>query len=60
MNWLEKIKDTISTKDARKAANDHKIAVKEFMDEMQRERAIICTETFCTIMKRQMKKVHNV
>ena len=56
MNLLEKIKATLSTVDARKASDDYSIAVKAFVDDMQREKAIICMENFSVNMKLQMKK----
>jgi len=56
VNLLEKIKATLSTVDARKASDDYSIAVKAFVDDMQREKAIICMENFSVNMKLQMKK----
>jgi hypothetical protein len=58
VNLLEEIRLTLSTKAARKAANDHKNAVNDFLEEMKRERAIICSDKFCLKMKRQMTKVY--
>lgn len=58
MNLLEEIRHTLSTKAARKAADDHKNAIKDFIEEMQRERAIISSDNFCLKMQKQMKKAH--
>ena len=56
MNWLEKIRKTVSLDDARQAANDHKEAVKSFIFEIKKERAIIHSTSFSDEMKKQMEK----